>query len=85
MNISPSYIIRNGIMLTFPQPGCEKVLLQDITINKKCKKSTLNYEAYNTFSMGKYYNRIISAKFRLNLRINKNQNKKQEPGKTSDQ
>ena len=47
--------------------GGQKVLLHHIVINKKWKNSALHCEDYNIFCVRKYDNRIVSAKFWLNL------------------
>ena len=85
VNISTSYIKRNGELSTSPHLSGEKVLPHHIIVNKKCNNRALNSEACNTFYMGKYDHRNVSGKFRLNLRTNKYQNKNKSLGKTGDQ
>ena len=76
VNISTSYIKRNGKLCIFPQPGGVKALIQLIIMNKKRKNNALNCENYNNFCMTKYENQIVPAKFRSRLRTKKDQNKK---------
>lgn len=85
VNISTSYIKRNGELSTSPHLSGEKVLPHHIIVNKKCNNRALNSEACNTFYMGKYDHRNVPDKFRLNLRTNKYQNKNKRLGKTVDQ
>ena len=59
--------------MDFTYPNGERAQIDHILINKKWKNSALNCEAYNTFSTIKSDHRIVTGKFRLSLRVKKNQ------------
>ena len=68
---------RNGKKWTFIYPNKTKAQIDYIVINRKWKNSVLNSEPYNSFSSMASDHRIVTARFRLSLRSNKNQVKKQ--------
>ena len=75
IDLSVQYTKRKGKLCTFTYPNGVRAQLDHILINRKWKNSAINCEAYSTFSTVKSDHRIVTAKFRLSLRVNKNLSK----------
>ena len=68
--LNTNYQKREGKLWTYTYANNSKAQIDYVLINKKCKNSAMNCEAYSSFEGVSSDHRMVTAKIRLSLRKN---------------